>query len=109
MWPQTGQACRSRSSPATVSNASFAPQREQKLSEASIQRGTPRPDGRSVERPSGPRPNASVTTLAETASREEHHDRGTDERDQPDDADRYPRQPEQTLAAVDRHPSPRGA
>jgi len=41
-------------------NASGAPQREQKLSEFAIQSGTPRPDGRSVDRPSGPRAKGSV-------------------------------------------------
>src|SRR5690349_10290406 len=121
MWPQAGQACRSRSSPSTLSKESRAPHREQKLSEDSIQRGTPRPDGRSVERPSGPRSNGSVTAVRRASSsecpsspalmrvsREQDQDRCSDERDQPDDAHGDPGQPESTLAPVDRHPGPGG-
>src|SRR4051812_436854 len=108
MWPQTGQAWRSRSSPATVSNDSFAPQREQKLSAASIQRGTPRPDGRSVERPSGPRSNPSVMTPLRQSSCEKHDNGGTDQGDEPHDAHRDPRKSEQALAAVHGHPRPGG-
>src|SRR3954453_705171 len=104
MWPQTVHERRSRSSPATAPNASRAPQREQKLRDSAIQRGTPAPEGRSVERPSGPRScGLSVTT---GRSREDDDERGCDERGKTDQAYGDPGEPEQPLGPVDRHPCP---
>ena len=70
MWPQVSQASRSRSSPGIAPKTSADPQREQNLSESAIHDGTPRPDGRSVERPSRPRSerHARRTTIEAATS-----------------------------------------
>ena len=64
MWPQASHDSRWRSSPSTSPKRSGDPHRLQKLSDDAIQFGTPRPDARSDDRPSGPRSKSSIRRAA---------------------------------------------
>ena len=106
MCPHDGHDSRWRSSPATAPNSSDVPQFEQKLRCWAIQRGTPPPESRSVDRPSGPRSKSSLPSPCGRAQARSTAIDAATKAPQADQADRHPGEPEPALAGIDRHPRP---
>src|SRR4051794_18635728 len=112
MKPQRGHAIRSRCSVGGTPGTSRSPQFEQYVRTRWTQRGGPSPDGRSVERPSGPRPRAAARRRSSSpssrsvTSRAQHEpDRAEAQRHEHERGDQ-PGEPEQRAAAIDGHPGP---